>query len=112
MDAEAMRAFCATWTQEQLQLRAEWLHTCYEPAIVRAFNDFHEVDFHQDLPHLKAPALLMVAGRGGVILDEDIAEIQALQPSIQVARVPNAGHMIPWDDLDGFFIALGDFLTQ
>nr|WP_279309222.1 alpha/beta hydrolase [Pseudomonas tolaasii] len=112
MDAEAMRAFCATWTEEQLQLRAEWLHTCYEPAIVRAFNDFHSVDFHQDLPHLNAPALLMVAGRGGVILDEDVAEIQDLQPNIQVARVANAGHMIPWDDLDGFFNALGDFLTR
>src|SRR5471032_2405282 len=34
MDANAMRAFCATWTEEQLQVRAEWLHTCYEPAIV------------------------------------------------------------------------------
>ncbi|WP_242197070.1 MULTISPECIES: alpha/beta hydrolase [unclassified Pseudomonas] len=112
MDAQAMRAFCATWTPEQLQLRAEWLHTCFEPAIVRAFNDFHTVDFHQDLPHLKAPALLMVAGRGGVILDEDIAEIQDLQPAIQIVRVPNAGHMIPWDDLEGFFDALGDFLTQ
>ena len=110
--AEAMRAFCATWTTEQLQLRAEWLHTCYEPAIVRAFNDFHTVDFHQHLPSLKAPALLMVAGRGGVILDEDITEIQDLQPAIQVARVPNAGHMIPWDDFDGFFHALGDFLEQ
>ena len=55
MDAEAMRAFCATWTDEQLQLRAEWLHTCYEPAIVRAFNDFHDVDFHQDLPKLPGP---------------------------------------------------------
>nr|WP_178110868.1 alpha/beta hydrolase [Pseudomonas sp. WS 5146] len=112
MDADAMRAFCATWTVEQLQLRAEWLHTCYEPAIVRAFNDFHTVDFHQHLPKLKAPALLMVAGRGGVILDEDIAEIQDLQPAIQVARVPNAGHMIPWDDLEGFFAALDGFLTQ
>ncbi len=112
MDAQAMRAFCATWTDEQLRLRAEWLHTCFEPAIVRAFNDFHTVDFHQDLPHLMAPALLMVAGRGGVILDEDIAEIQDLQPRIQVVRVPNAGHMIPWDDLEGFFDALGDFLTQ
>lgn len=112
MDTDAMRAFCATWTIEQLQLRAEWLHTCYEPAIVRAFNDFHTVDFHQHLPKLKAPALLMVAGRGGVILDEDIAEIQDLQPAIQVARVPNAGHMIPWDDLEGFFAALDGFLTQ
>jgi len=112
MDAEAMRAFCATWTEEQLQLRAEWLHTCYEPAIVRAFNDFHTVDFHQDLPHLEAPALLIVAGRGGVIQAEDVAEVRQLQPTLQVAHVPNAGHMIPWDDLEGFFAAFGDFLGQ
>ncbi|OPH12861.1 alpha/beta hydrolase, partial [Azospirillum brasilense] len=31
MDAEAMRAFCPTWTEEQRRLRAQWLHTCYEP---------------------------------------------------------------------------------
>ena len=110
MDAEAMRAFCATWSVEQLQLRAEWLHTCYEPAIVRAFNDFHDVDFHQDLPRLEAPALLMIAGRGGVITAEDEAEILALQPNIRTVHVENAGHMIPWDDLEGFFNAFGDFL--
>jgi N-formylmaleamate deformylase len=110
MDAEAMRAFCATWTDEQLQLRAEWLHTCYEPAIVRAFNDFHDVDFHQDLPKLQQPALLMIAGRGGVIQPEDEAEILDLQPNIRSVHVANAGHMIPWDDLEGFFSAFGDFL--
>ena len=87
MDAEAMRAFCATWTDEQLQLRAEWLHTCYEPAIVRAFNDFHTVDFHQDLPHLGAPALLIVAGRGGVIQAEDVAEVLE-RPLDRHDRVP------------------------
>ena len=27
-------------------------------------------------------------------------------------RVDNAGHMIPWDDLEGFFAAFGDFLDQ
>ncbi|TPG84701.1 alpha/beta fold hydrolase [Pseudomonas mandelii] len=110
MDASTMRAFCATWTEEQLQLRAEWLHTCYEPAIVRAFNDFHDVDFHQDLPKLQAPALLMIAGRGGVIQPEDEAEILDLQLNIRSVHVENAGHMIPWDDLDGFFSAFGDFL--
>jgi N-formylmaleamate deformylase len=110
MNAEAMRAFCATWSEEQLQLRAEWLHTCYEPAIVRAFNDFHDVDFHQDLPKLQAPALLMIAGRGGVIQPEDEAEILDLQPNIRSVHVENAGHMIPWDDLEGFFSAFGDFL--
>ncbi|MGA3682460.1 alpha/beta fold hydrolase [Pseudomonas graminis] len=110
MSAEDMRAFCPAWTEEQLQLRAEWLHTCYEPAIVRAFNDFHDVDFHQDLPNLPVPALLIVAGRGGVIQPEEEAEIRQLQPDILIARVENAGHMIPWDNLPGFFAAFGDFL--
>ncbi|MGV8919740.1 MAG: alpha/beta fold hydrolase [Pseudomonas sp.] len=112
MDAEAMRVFCPTWTKDQLQLRAEWLHTCYEPAIVRAFNDFHEVDFHQNLPQLSVPSLLIVAGRGGVIQAEDEAEMLQLQPELLIAHVENAGHMIAWDDLEGFFAALGDFLGE
>jgi N-formylmaleamate deformylase len=110
MDADAMRAFCPTWTEEQLRLRAEWLHTCYEPAIVQTYEGFHQDDIHADLPKLPVPALLIVAGRGGVIQPEDEEEIIRLQPAIRIARVPNAGHMIPWDDLDGFFAAVGDSL--
>jgi N-formylmaleamate deformylase len=112
MNAEDMLAFCPTWTEEQRALRAEWLHTCYEPAILKAYEDFHELDIHQDFAKLPAPALLMVAGKGGVIQAEDEAEIKGLQPAIRLARVENAGHMIPWDDFDGFFVALGDFLQQ
>jgi N-formylmaleamate deformylase len=112
MDADAMRAFCPTWTVEQLQLRAEWLHTCHEPAIVETYRGFHEDDIHQDLPNLPVPALLIVAGRGGVIQAEDEAEIRRLQPGIRIARVENAGHMIPWDDYEGFFAAFGDFLGK
>lgn len=111
-DHEFMRGFCPTWTDEQLKLRAEWLHTCNLKAVIDSFNGFHEDDIHQDLPHLTMPTLLMGAGRGGVILDEDVAEIQSLQPSIQFVRVHNAGHMIPWDDLDGFFAGLGHFLDE
>ncbi|MNM05538.1 N-formylmaleamate deformylase [compost metagenome] len=110
MDAEQMRAYCPTWSEEQRQLRAEWLHTCYEPAIQRAYEDFHQVDSHRDYPDLSMPTLLMVAGLGGVILPEDEAEIRELQPEITLAHVANAGHMIPWDDFEGFFRALGDFL--
>jgi N-formylmaleamate deformylase len=54
----------------------------------------------------------MVAGRGGVIQAEDEAEILELQPNIRIAHVANAGHMIPWDDLEGFFAAFGDFLGE
>ncbi|MHA7684259.1 alpha/beta fold hydrolase [Cupriavidus sp. PET2-C1] len=110
IDAEGMRRFCPTWTEEQLRLRAEWLHTCDERAIVTSFEDFHRDDVHADMPSVRVPTLLMVAGRGDVIRAEDIEEIRGLLPAVQVARVPDAGHMIPWDDEAGFYRAFGDFL--
>ncbi|MCD0503787.1 alpha/beta fold hydrolase [Bordetella petrii] len=110
MDAEAMRAFCPTWTQEQLRLRAQWLHTCDERAILASFDGFHTDDIHADLPSLRVPGLLITAERGDVVRDEDVAEIRQLAPGVAHARVPGAGHMIPWDNEPGFYQAFGDFL--
>ncbi|MGG5150613.1 alpha/beta fold hydrolase, partial [Alcaligenes aquatilis] len=56
--------------------------------------------------------LLMTAERGDVVRDEDVAEIQQLASGVQHVRVPNAGHMIPWDNEAGFYEAFGDFLGQ
>ncbi|AMR77211.1 alpha/beta fold hydrolase [Cupriavidus nantongensis] len=110
IDAEGMRAFCPTWTEDQLRLRAQWLHTCDERAILASFNGFHEDDIHADLPQVAVPALLMTAGRGDVIRAEDVQEMRTLLPALLVAHVANAGHMIPWDDEAGFYRAFGDFL--
>ncbi len=107
---EQMRTFCPSWSDEQLLLRAEWLHTCNERAVIASFNSFHADDIHQDLPHIKIPTLLIAAGRGNVILQSDIDEIRGLMPQIEVTQVSNAGHMIPWDDESGFYAAFGNFL--
>ena len=109
--AEDMRAYCPSWTDEQLALRAEWLHTCDERAVIESFNDFHTEDFHSDLPFLHIPTLLMRAEHGDVIRDEDVQEITSLAPSITAVCVANAGHMIPWDNEAGFYAALGEFLN-
>ncbi|WP_062268287.1 alpha/beta fold hydrolase [Endozoicomonas arenosclerae] len=109
-DIETMRGYCATWTEEQLQLRCEWLHTCFSPAIITSFEEFHTVDIHRYLPEIGVPTLLMVAGKGGVIEPADEAEFKELLPSIRISHVENAGHMIPWDDFDGFFAGFEDFL--
>jgi N-formylmaleamate deformylase len=109
-DAEAMRAFCPTWTQEQLQLRAQWLHTCDERAIIQSFNDFQNDDVHANFPQIKVPVMLMTAERGDVVLDQDVQEITTLIPGLTVTRVSDAGHMIPWDNEAGFYAAFGDFL--
>ncbi len=110
IDVEGMRRFCPTWTEGQLRLRAQWLHTCDERAILASFNGFHDDDIHVDLPEVGVPALLMTAGRGDVIRPNDVEEMRTLLPTLSVVNVPNAGHMIPWDDEAGFYHAFGDFL--
>lgn len=110
MSPGEMRTFCPTWTEEQLRLRAEWLHTCNEKAIVTSFNAFQTDDVHGDLPHVKVPLLLMTAERGDVVRQSDVDEILSLAPAAQHVRVANAGHMIPWDNKDGFYAAFHDFL--
>jgi N-formylmaleamate deformylase len=104
--AEEMRAFCPSWTEEQRALRAEWLHTCQLDAIRTAYDGFHSDDIHADLKALDLPMRLIVAGGAPVIGEEDVAEIRELAPKIEVRTVEGAGHMIPWDDLDGFLAAV------
>lgn len=108
--AEEMREFCPTWTEEQLQLRAEWLHTCNETAIVQSFNDFQNDDVHQDFAKLTIPTMLMIAERGDVVRPEDAQEIKELVADLSISHVQDAGHMIPWDNEEGFYQAFGDFL--
>lgn len=110
MTAEDMKTYCPTWTEAQRQLRAEWLHTCDERAILASFEGFHSDDIHADLPQVQAPCLLITAERGDVVQDADVQEIQRLAPGTAHVRVPAAGHMIPWDNEEGFYAALGDFL--
>jgi N-formylmaleamate deformylase len=109
---DVLRAFLPTWSEEQLRLRAEWLPTCDERAITVAAAGFHEDDILADLPHLDLPTRLIAAGRGDTIRPEELDEIRALAPRFEVCRVENAGHMIPWDDFDGFFRAFGTFLGR
>jgi N-formylmaleamate deformylase len=105
-----MREFCPTWTEAQLRLRAQWLHTCDERAIVTSFEAFQTDDIHADLPRIEVPLRLITAGRGDVVRPEDVEEIRRLVPRFDDVRVADAGHMIPWDDEEGFYRAFGDFL--
>ncbi|PZQ83078.1 MAG: alpha/beta hydrolase [Ancylobacter novellus] len=107
--AEDMRRFCPSWTDEQVGLRAEWLHTCQLDAIRTAYDGFHTDDIHLDLPQISVPIRLVVAGGAQVIQPGDVDEIRTLAPQIEVRTVERAGHMIPWDNLDGFLDAVMDF---
>lgn len=109
-DHEAMRPYLPTWTDSQLRLRAEWLHTCSEKAVRDAYRSFHEDDMYAELPSPELPTLLIAAGQGDVVRPEEARELERLLPSLKTVRLPNAGHMVPWDDLEGFLAALNGFL--
>lgn len=102
----------ARWPEPLLRVRAEWLHTCDERAVVETHRGFHEEDIHADLPHLRVPAALVAAGKGGVILEEDAAELRRLLPAMSVQRVAGAGHQVPIDDFEGFLAAVGQVLGR
>jgi N-formylmaleamate deformylase len=109
---EQMRAFCPSWSEAQLRLRAQWLHTCNERAIVTSFEAFQTDDIHADVARIAVPTLLLTAERGDVVRPADVDELRGLLPALLERRVPDAGHMIPWDNEAGFHAAFGDFLGQ
>jgi N-formylmaleamate deformylase len=100
----------SAWTEHSTRTRAEWMHTCNEVAVVTTHRNFHEEDIFADLPHIAVPSALIRAGQGGVITADDVAEIQRLAPGMAMACVENAGHMIPFEDLEGFMAALATVL--
>jgi N-formylmaleamate deformylase len=100
----------STWTEHSTRVRAEWLHTCNKVAVETTHRNFHEEDIFPDLPHIKVPSNLIVAGKGGTIQPPDVEEIRKLAPSMSIDYVETAGHMIPFEDFEGFFTAVSKVL--
>jgi N-formylmaleamate deformylase len=112
LDAEGVRASYPQWTEQNLRLRAEWLHTCDDTAIAETVRGFQEEEIHSNLAALRLPALLVVAGKGGVIGKEDVAEMRELSPTMRIKEVPHTGHMIPFEDLEAFLSAVTEFMLD
>ena len=106
---ETLRAMSPTWTDDQVRTRVEWLPTCDPTAVTRSYEGFHTEDIHGDLAALDRPSLL-VYGEKGVISPQELDEIVRMSPMLKTVRVSGAGHMIPFDNFEGFFEAIGDFL--
>jgi N-formylmaleamate deformylase len=99
------------WTEEQLELRMEWLPTCDLTAVIESYKSFHEEDMHGDLPSIAAETLLIYAQMGGTVSATDADEIVQVIKNCRKLRIDGAGHMIPWDQLDHFIDAVQAFLV-
>jgi N-formylmaleamate deformylase len=109
--AEDMRRYFPTWTEEQLRLRAEWLATCDETAIVETYRNFHEEDFFPYWERLRAPILFVYGEESPVVPETAIEEIRAVNPQAEIVSISKAGHMIPWDNLPEFVDEVRRFIN-
>jgi N-formylmaleamate deformylase len=110
--ADDMRPAFPTWPDEQLELRAQWLGTCSETAVVETYDRFHSEDLYALLPQIRVPVLFVHGADSPVVPASALPELQALMPGAAFAAVERAGHMIPWDNLDDFVAVVLQFTSE
>jgi N-formylmaleamate deformylase len=110
--AEEVRRFYPRWSERALELRAAWLPTCDEHAVLESHRLFDVEDFFAHWARLVAPVLFLYGGESPVIGAEGLAEVHATNPGAEIIEVTGAGHMIPWENLDDFLAAVERFLAD
>ena len=109
---DVMREYMPTWSERHLRLRAEWLHTCSEKAVVTAYRDFHDDDMHAELPSIGVPTRLIAAGKGDVIRPEEFDEIKGLMPTLEAVWFRWLVAWFPTTTRPPSIAHWGDFLGQ
>jgi N-formylmaleamate deformylase len=101
------------WTDEQLDARAKWLPTCQEDAVRDTYRSFHEDDFLDSWRSTNAPTAFIYGSDSPVVSTDVVTELAAAGSSdVAFFEVADAGHMVPWDNLEGFLAAVRDFLQR
>lgn len=105
-DADEVRRFYPTWPERELRLRAQVLAGCDETAVLETHAGFEREDFFAYWAKLSPPAALIRGADSPVVPPDAAAELRRGRPDIELVSVPGAGHMVPWDNLDGFLDAV------
>ncbi|OLT31698.1 alpha/beta hydrolase [Actinomadura sp. CNU-125] len=109
---DEMRRFYPKWPERELLIRAQELPSCDETAVRETHEGFETEDFFPYWERLGRPAVLIRGGASPVVTDAGAAELRRTNGGVPVVDVPGAGHMIPWDEFDGFVTAVRAFLQE
>lgn len=103
---EEVRKFYPKWPLRELQLRAEVLATCDETAVLESHEGLETEDFFGYWERLTRPVLLVRGQDSPVVPESAAGDLRRGRPDITIVSVPDAGHMVPWDNLPGFLDAV------
>jgi N-formylmaleamate deformylase len=103
---DEVRRFYPKWPERELRIRIEALPSCDETAVRETHAGFEREDFFPYWDRLLPPATLIRGANSPVVPDAALDELAERNPSVPILSVSGAGHMVPWDNFDGFFEAL------
>lgn len=104
--ADGIRQWFPDWPERELAIRAQELPTCDRTAVRETHEGFETDEFEADWVRLTAPVFLLHGAHSRMVTAEDAQRLAELAPHAGVIAVPDAGHMIPWDNLPAFLAAV------
>ena len=84
--------------EREQRLRALWLASCGEHAISATHQGFEDEDFFDFWPHVPAHTVLIHGAESPVVTPSNAQEAASAHPSAHLLEIPDAGHMVYWDN--------------
>lgn len=108
--SDAVRRFYPRWPRAELAVRARWLCTCDEHAVMESYDRFSSEDFFEAWRHLSAATVLVRGGESPVVTEAGASELAAANSAAPLRTIDGAGHMVPWDEPAAFLAELRSLL--
>lgn len=69
-------------------------------------------DYMQVVSAIEVPSLLVIGGSAGVVSPDVAADLQRLNPRLQVEQIPEVGHGLHYDQPERFAVVVKSFLRS
>ena len=109
-DADEVAQAWPRWPRPEQELRARWLASCAEDAIAATHRGFESEDFFHWWPSVPGPVALLYGADSPVVTAKGAQEAARLHPSAVFRKIPDAGHMLFWDNPPAALSALREAL--
>ncbi|NHD15943.1 MULTISPECIES: alpha/beta hydrolase [unclassified Actinopolyspora] len=109
--ADEVGKYYPKWPRRELELRARVLSTCDRTAVVETHEGFEREDFFAYWQRLNGSVALIRGAESPVVSESGARELAESNPEVPISTVAAAGHMVPWDNFDGFCAAVDHALA-
>lgn len=105
-DADEVARSWPRWPRREQELRARWLGSCGERALRETHRGFETEDFFAWWPRVPGPTELIHGKDSPVVTADGVKEAARTHLGARLTAVPDAGHMVFWDNFDAALAAL------